>query len=74
MAFRRKARRDLTTEQQLARGPMDLIFLALVLLLTAVGLIVLLSASFAVIRYMMTPISISSARPASRWRAWSSCT
>lgn len=55
MAFRRKARRDLTTEQQLARGPMDLIFLALVLLLTAVGLIVLLSASFAVAMYNQYP-------------------
>ncbi len=55
MAFRRKARRDLTTEQQLARGPMDLVFLALVLLLTAVGLIVLLSASFAVAMYNQYP-------------------
>ena len=45
--MRRKAKRDLTIEQQLARGPIDLPFLALVLLLTAVGLIMLLSASYA---------------------------
>lgn len=44
---RRKAKRDLTVEEQLARGPMDLPFLGLVLLLTAIGLIALLSASFA---------------------------
>ena len=43
----RKAKRDLTIEEQLARGPMDLPFLTLVLLLTGVGLIMLLSASFA---------------------------
>ena len=40
--MRRKAKRDLTIEQKLARGPIDLPFLALVLLLTAVGLVVLL--------------------------------
>ncbi len=51
MAIRRKARRDLTAEQQLAKGPMDLIFLALVLLLTAIGLIMLLSSSFAIAMY-----------------------
>lgn len=45
--MRRKAKRDLTIEQKLARGPIDLPFLALVLLLTAVGLIMLLSASYA---------------------------
>lgn len=45
--MRRKAKRDLTIEQQLARGPIDLPFLALVLLLTAIGLIMLLSASYA---------------------------
>ena len=45
--LKRKAKRDLTIEQQLARGPIDLPFLALVLLLTAVGLIMLLSASYA---------------------------
>lgn len=42
-----KAKRDLTIEQQLARGPIDLPFLALVLLLTAVGLVMVLSASYA---------------------------
>ena len=45
--MRRKARRDLSAEERLARGPMDLPFLALVVLLTAVGLVVLLSASYA---------------------------
>ena len=45
--LRRKAKRDLTVDQQLARGPIDLPFLALVLLLTAVGLVMLLSASYA---------------------------
>ena len=43
----RKAKRDLTIEEQLARGPMDLPFLALVFLLTGIGLIMLLSASYA---------------------------
>ena len=41
----RKAKRDLTIEQQLARGPIDLPFLALVLVLTAIGLITVLSLS-----------------------------
>ncbi len=45
--LRRKAKRDLTIEQQLARGPIDLPFLALVLLLTIIGLVMLLSASYA---------------------------
>lgn len=45
--MRKKAKRDLTIEQQLARGPLDLPYLALVLLLTAIGLIMLLSASYA---------------------------
>lgn len=45
--MRKKAKRDLTVEQQLARGPLDLPYLALVLLLTAIGLIMLLSASYA---------------------------
>ena len=53
--MRRKAKRDLTVEQQLARGPMDLPFLALVLLLTAVGLIMLLSASYASAYYNVDP-------------------
>lgn len=43
----RKAKRDLTIEEQLARGPVDLPFLMLVVLLTVIGLIMLLSASYA---------------------------
>lgn len=43
----RKAKRDLTMEEQLARGPLDLPFLVLVVILTLIGLIVLLSASYA---------------------------
>lgn len=42
----RKAKRDLTMEEQLARGPIDLPFLTLVVLLTVIGLIMLLSASY----------------------------
>lgn len=42
----RKAKRDLTIEEQLARGPVDLPYLTLVILLTVVGLIMLLSASY----------------------------
>ncbi len=42
----RKAKRDLTIEEQLARGPVDLPFLTLVILLLGVGLIMLLSASY----------------------------
>ena len=49
--MRRKAKRDLTIEQQLARGPIDLPFLALVMLLTAIGLIMVLSASYASAMY-----------------------
>ena len=41
----RVAKRDLTRQQQLARGPVDLPFLALVLILLGIGLIMLLSAS-----------------------------
>lgn len=47
----KKAKRDLTIEQQLARGPIDLPFLALVMLLTAIGLIMVLSASYASAMY-----------------------
>lgn len=47
----RKAKRDLTIEQQLAGGPIDLPFLALVMLLTAIGLIMVLSASYASAMY-----------------------
>jgi len=53
--MRKKAKRDLTIEQQLARGPIDLPFLALVMLLTAIGLIMVLSASFASAMYNKTP-------------------
>ena len=50
-----KAKRDMTIEQKLAHGPIDLPFLALVMLLTAVGLIMLLSASFASAMYNLDP-------------------
>ena len=43
----RKAKRDLTMEEQLARGPMDLPFLMLVLMRVGIGLIMMFSASFA---------------------------
>ena len=39
-------KRDLTMEQQLAKGPMDLPFLMLVVLLTAIGVITVFSASY----------------------------
>ena len=42
----RKAKRDLTMEEQLARGPLDLPFLMLVLLLLGIGLVMLFSASY----------------------------
>lgn len=42
----RKAKRDLTMEEQLARGPLDLPFLMLVLILLGIGLIMLFSASY----------------------------
>ena len=41
----------MTIEQKLARGPIDLPFLALVMILVAVGLIMVLSASFASAMY-----------------------
>ena len=47
----RKAKRDMTIEQKLAHGPIDLPFLALVMLLTALGVIMVLSASFASAMY-----------------------
>ena len=49
----RKLKRDLTVEEQLARGPLDLPFLMLVLLLTAIGVIMMLSASYADALYNM---------------------
>ena len=42
-----KRKRDLTMEEQLARGPMDLPFLMLVVLLTGIGVIMVFSASYA---------------------------
>lgn len=42
-----KLKRDLTVEEQLARGPVDMPFLMLTLLLTGIGLIMVFSASFA---------------------------
>lgn len=42
-----RRKRDLTARQQLARGPMDLPFLMLVLMLTAIGVIAMFSASYA---------------------------
>ena len=41
----RKPKRDLTVQEQLARGPVDLPFLMLVLLLLGIGLIMMFSAS-----------------------------
>ena len=46
MELARKAKRDLTMEEQLARGPLDLPFLMLVLLLLGIGLVMLFSASY----------------------------
>lgn len=42
-----KRNRDLTIEEQLARGPMDLPFLMLVVMLLGIGIIMMLSASYA---------------------------
>ena len=47
----RKPKRDLTVEEQLARGPMDLPFVMLVLLLLGIGLIMMFSASYATAYY-----------------------
>ncbi len=47
----RKPYRDLTMEEQLARGPVDLPFLMLVLLLLGIGLIMMFSASYATAYY-----------------------
>ena len=43
----RKPRRDLTVTEQLARGPVDLPFLMLTLMLLGIGLVMVLSASYA---------------------------
>ena len=47
----RKPKRDLTVQEQLARGPVDLPFLMLVLLLLGIGLIMMFSASYATAYY-----------------------
>ena len=47
----RKPIRDLTMEEQLARGPMDLPFLMLTLILLGIGLIMVFSASYATAYY-----------------------
>lgn len=47
----KKTKRDLTRAEQLARGPVDLPFLMLTLLLLGIGLIMLLSASSYAARY-----------------------
>ena len=47
----RKPSRDLTMEEQLARGPLDLPFLMLVLMLVGIGLIMVFSASYAAAYY-----------------------
>ena len=47
----RKPKRDLTVDEQLARGAMDLPFLMLVLLLLGIGLIMMFSASYATAYY-----------------------
>ena len=44
-------KRDLTVEEQLARGPMDLPFLMLTLMLTGIGLVMVFSASYATAYY-----------------------
>ena len=51
-----KRNRDLTIEEQLARGPMDLPFLMLVLMLLGIGIVMMLSASYAS-AYYSTKIS-----------------
>ena len=43
----RKPKRDLTMEEQLARGPMDLPFVMLTMMLLGIGLIMVFSASYA---------------------------
>lgn len=50
MRFRRK-KRNLTIEEKLARGPMDLPFLMLTLMLLGVGLLMMFSASYATAYY-----------------------
>ena len=47
----RKAPRDYTMEEQLARGPLDLPFLMLTMMLLGIGLVMMFSASYAVAYY-----------------------
>lgn len=47
----RKHNRDLTVEEQLARGPVDLPFLMLVVMLTVIGVVMVFSASYATALY-----------------------
>lgn len=47
----RKPKRDLTVEEQLARGPLDLPFLMLTMMLLGIGLVMMFSASYAVAYY-----------------------
>lgn len=47
----RKPRRDLTVAEQLARGPVDLPFLMLTMMLLGIGLVMVLSASYATAYY-----------------------
>lgn len=47
----KKLKRDLTMEEQLARGPVDLPFLILVVLLTGIGVVMVFSASYATAYY-----------------------
>ena len=47
----RKAPRDYTMAEQLARGPLDLPFLMLTMMLLGIGLVMMFSASYAVAYY-----------------------
>ena len=47
----KKPRRDLSVQEQLARGPLDLPFLMLTMLLLGIGLIMMFSASYATAYY-----------------------
>ena len=47
----KKRKRDLTVEEQLARGPVDLPFLMLVLMFTVIGVVMVFSASYATALY-----------------------
>ena len=48
----KKLKRDLTVEEQLARGPVDMPFLILVVLLTGIGVVMVFSASYATAYYL----------------------